>query len=39
MRARARQEARERIDADFNVDNPNTLSRASQKLIAATMLL
>jgi hypothetical protein len=32
-------QARERIDADFNVDNPHTPPRASQKLIAAAMLL
>jgi hypothetical protein len=31
--------ARERINADFNIDDPNTPSRASQKLIAAAMLL
>jgi hypothetical protein len=29
----------ERIDADFNVNNPNTLPRASQKIIAAATLL
>jgi hypothetical protein len=32
-------QARDRINADFNVDNPNTPPRASQKLIAATTLL
>jgi hypothetical protein len=32
-------QARERINADFNVNNPNTPPRASQKLIAAAMLL
>jgi hypothetical protein len=32
-------QARERINTDFNVNDPNTPSRASQKLIAATMLL
>jgi hypothetical protein len=32
-------QARERIDADFNVDDPNTPPRASQKLITAAMLL
>jgi hypothetical protein len=32
-------QARERIDTDFNVDDPNTPSRTSQKLIAATTLL
>jgi hypothetical protein len=32
-------QARERIDADFNVNDPNTLLRACQKLIAAAMLL
>jgi hypothetical protein len=31
--------ARERINTDFDVDNPNTPPRASQKLIAATALL
>jgi hypothetical protein len=32
-------QARDRINADFKVDNPDTTSRASQKLItAATML-
>jgi hypothetical protein len=32
-------QARDRINADFNVDNPDTLPRASQKLIAAATLL
>jgi hypothetical protein len=32
-------QARERINADFNVDNPNTPPRASQKLVAAATLL
>jgi hypothetical protein len=32
-------QARDRINADFNVDNPETPPRASQKLIAATTLL
>jgi hypothetical protein len=32
-------QARNRINADFNVDNPDTPPRASQKLIAAAMLL
>jgi hypothetical protein len=32
-------QVRERIDADFNVDDPNTPPRASQKLIAAATLL
>jgi hypothetical protein len=32
-------QARDRINADFNVDNPDTPPRASQKLIAATILL
>jgi hypothetical protein len=32
-------QARDRINADFNVDNPDTPPRASQKLIAATTLL
>jgi hypothetical protein len=31
-------QARERINADFNVDDPNTPPRASQKLIAVTTL-
>jgi hypothetical protein len=32
-------QARDRINADFNVDDPNTPPRASQKLIAAATLL
>jgi hypothetical protein len=32
-------QARDRINADFNVDNPDTPPRASQKLIAAVTLL
>jgi hypothetical protein len=32
-------QARDRINVDFNVDNPNTPPRASQKLIAAATLL
>jgi hypothetical protein len=32
-------QARERINADFDVDNPSTPPRASQKLIAAATLL
>jgi hypothetical protein len=32
-------QARDRIKADFNVDNPDTPPRASQKLIATTTLL
>jgi hypothetical protein len=32
-------QARERINADFNVDDPNMPPRASQKLTAAAMLL
>jgi hypothetical protein len=32
-------QARECINVDFNVDNPNTPLRESQKLIAAAMLL
>jgi hypothetical protein len=32
-------QARDRINADFNVDNPDTPPRASQKLIAASTLL
>jgi hypothetical protein len=32
-------QARDRINADFNVDDPSTPPRASQKLIAAAMLL
>jgi hypothetical protein len=31
--------ARDRINADFNVDNPDAPPRASQKLIAAATLL
>jgi hypothetical protein len=31
--------ARERINVDFDIDNPNTPPRASQKLIAAATLL
>jgi hypothetical protein len=31
--------ARERINADFNVDDPNTPPRVSQKRIAAAVLL
>jgi hypothetical protein len=41
-RERARElgrQARDRINADFNVDNPDTPPRASQKLIAAATLL
>jgi hypothetical protein len=41
-RERARElgkQARERINVDFDVDNPNTPPRASQKLIAAATLL
>jgi hypothetical protein len=34
-----RKQARERINVDFDVDNPNTPSRASQKLVAAATLL
>jgi hypothetical protein len=30
---------RERINVDFDVDNPNTPPRASQKLVAAATLL
>jgi hypothetical protein len=30
-------QARERINVDFDVDNPNTPPRASQKLIAAVL--
>jgi hypothetical protein len=30
---------RERINADFNVDDPNTPPRASQKLITAATVL
>jgi hypothetical protein len=32
-------QARDRINVDFNIDNPDTPPRASQKLIAATTLL
>jgi hypothetical protein len=32
-------QACDRINADFNADNPDTPSRASQKLIATAMLL
>jgi hypothetical protein len=32
-------QARDRINADFNIDNPDTTPRASQKLIAAATLL
>jgi hypothetical protein len=32
-------QARDRINADFNIDNPDTPPRASQKLIAAATLL
>jgi hypothetical protein len=32
-------QARERINADFNVDDPNTPPRANQKLVAAATLL
>jgi hypothetical protein len=32
-------QARDRINGDFNVDNPDTPPRASQKLITATTLL
>jgi hypothetical protein len=32
-------QARERINADFDVNNPNTPPRASQKLVAAATLL
>jgi hypothetical protein len=32
-------QARDRINADFNVDNPDTPPRASQKLIVAATLL
>jgi hypothetical protein len=32
-------QARERINVDFHVDNPNTPPRASQKLVAAATLL
>jgi hypothetical protein len=32
-------QARDRINADFNVDDPSTPPRVSQKVIAAAMLL
>jgi hypothetical protein len=32
-------QSRERINVDFEVDNPNTPPRASQKLVAAATLL
>jgi hypothetical protein len=32
-------QAHDRINTDFDVNNPNTPPRASQKLITATMLL
>jgi hypothetical protein len=32
-------QARERINADFNINDPNTPPRTSQKLIAAATLL
>jgi hypothetical protein len=32
-------QARDRINADFNVDNPDAPPRASQKLVAAATLL
>jgi hypothetical protein len=32
-------QARDRINADFNVDDPDTPPRVSQKLIAAATLL
>jgi hypothetical protein len=32
-------QARERINADFDVDNPSTTPRASQKVITAVTLL
>jgi hypothetical protein len=32
-------QAQERINVDFDVDNPNTPPRASQKLVTATTLL
>jgi hypothetical protein len=32
-------QARDRINTDFNVDNPDMPPRASQKLIATTTLL
>jgi hypothetical protein len=34
-----RKQARERINVDFDVDNPSTPPRVSQKLVAATTLL
>jgi hypothetical protein len=34
-----RKQAREHINVDFNADDPNTPLRASQKLVAAAMLL
>jgi hypothetical protein len=34
-----RKQARERINADFNINDPNTPPRTSQKLIAAATLL
>jgi hypothetical protein len=39
LRASMAGEARDRINAEFNVENPDTPPRASQKLIAATTLL
>jgi hypothetical protein len=33
------QQARDRINADFNVDNPDMPPRASQKLVSAATLL
>jgi hypothetical protein len=33
------QQARDRINTDFNIDNSDTPPRASRKLIAATTLL
>jgi hypothetical protein len=39
LRASIAGEAQERFNTDFNVDDPNTPPRASQKLIAAAMLL
>jgi hypothetical protein len=35
----AGRQAHERINTNFNVDNPHTPPRASQKLIAVAMLL
>jgi hypothetical protein len=32
-------QARDRINADFNIDNPDAPPRASQKLVAAATLL